>query len=61
MRESSLDVWVKRVKAARDLNEKWESENRVRECYSYWRGSQLVEQFDETQRGAGGFGHSGSH
>ena len=22
---------------------------------------ELVEQFDETQRGAGGFGHSGSH
>ena len=47
MNESSLDVWKKRIAAAKDTRDKWEADNRVRECYSYYKGEQLVERFDE--------------
>jgi hypothetical protein len=50
MSKDSVAVWKKRVEAAKDLHKKWMSEQRVQECYNYWRGDQLVEPFDEFGR-----------
>lgn len=50
MEKGSVGVWKKRITAAKDLYKKWEEEQRVKECYNYWRGDQLAEPLDEFGR-----------
>jgi len=50
MEKGSVGVWKKRITAAKDLYNKWEEEQRVKECYNYWRGDQLAEPLDEFGR-----------
>jgi len=45
--EDYVKVWRKRIDTAKKAKEEYEKVNRVNECYSYWRGDQLVEPFDE--------------
>ena len=44
--DTLVDVWKKRIKAAKDLHERSDKENRVKECYNYWKGDQRVDVFD---------------
>lgn len=50
MEKGSVGVWKKRITAAKDLYKKWEEEQRVKECYNYWRGDQLADPLDEFGR-----------
>jgi hypothetical protein len=45
--DTFVETWFKRIDAAKKLVEDWEKENRVRDCLDYYRGKQLVDEFDE--------------
>jgi hypothetical protein len=44
--DTYVKTWQKRVKAAEDHKKEWETENRVKECYNYWKGEQLQQPTD---------------
>lgn len=45
---SVVDTWLKkRIPAASRLHKKWKEDNKVQECYNYWRGEQLDNPLDE--------------
>lgn len=45
--EDYVKTWKKRIDSAKATKEKWEVANRVKECYTYWKGDQLLAPFDE--------------
>src|SRR3990170_2740326 len=43
----SIRTWRKRIAAAKELRKEWENENRVKDCYNFWKGNQLINEFDQ--------------